>query len=81
MSKGEQNLSGAGSLSFESFGFQKWANRISAKNFAYLLLIPAVIIVLVLGVFPVAYSLGLSLFKYKLNTPHPPRFIGLSNYA
>ena len=61
-------------------GFQKWASRISAGRFAFLLLIPAIVIVVVLGVFPVVYSFGLSFFKYKLNTPHPASFVGLSNY-
>jgi multiple sugar transport system permease protein len=77
----DQKTNGGETVGLGAYGFQRWANRISAKNFAYLLLIPAVIIVVVLGIFPVAYSLGLSLFKYKLNTPHPARFVGLSNYA
>jgi multiple sugar transport system permease protein len=73
--------SNAPMLNASASSFQNWASRISTTKFALLLLIPAIIVIVVLGVFPVLYSLGLSLFKYKLNTPHPPRFIGLANYG
>ncbi len=62
-------------------GLRRWANRISEKGFALLLLFPTLLVVLGLGVFPIVYSLVLSLFTMRLNVPRPPSFAGLANYG
>ncbi|MCL6591503.1 MAG: sugar ABC transporter permease [Firmicutes bacterium] len=61
--------------------FQRRLNRLSEQSFAYLLLSPTIIILVLLGVFPVLYSFGLSFFKYRLNVARPPVFVGLANYG
>lgn len=49
-------------------------------RFAYAMLAPMTLITLGLAIFPVAYSLYLSLHQWRLTRPNPPRFIGLENY-
>ena len=41
---------------------------------------PAVLIVLLVTIFPLIYSLTASVMKFRLIPPTPPRFIGLENY-
>lgn len=49
---------------------------------SWIFLLPASLVLLVTAVAPLCYSLYISFFKYKLNTPHAvPEFIGFDNYA
>lgn len=62
-------------------GLQARLNRMSEKHFAYTLLFPTAFVMVLLGVFPILYSFGLSFFKYRLNMPRPPVFVGFANYG
>jgi multiple sugar transport system permease protein len=42
---------------------------------------PAVLIVLLISIFPLIYSLTTSFMSFRLVPPTPPRFVGLDNYA
>ncbi len=42
---------------------------------------PAVLVVLVVAIFPLVYSLTTSFLSFRLVPPTPPRFVGLDNYA
>ena len=42
---------------------------------------PAVLVVLIVSIFPLVYSLTTSFLSYRLIPPTPPRFVGLDNYA
>lgn len=42
---------------------------------------PAVLVVLVVAIFPLVYSLTTSFLSFRLIPPTPPRFVGLGNYA
>ena len=42
---------------------------------------PAVLVVLVIAIFPLIYSLTTSFLSYRLMPPTPPRFVGVDNYA
>ena len=42
---------------------------------------PALLVVLLVTMFPLVYSLVASFMKYRLIPPTPPRFVGLENYA
>jgi multiple sugar transport system permease protein len=55
-------------------------DRMSEIHFAYLMLTPTIIVMIVLGIFPIAYSIGLSFFRYRLNVAASPSFVGLANY-
>jgi len=48
---------------------------------AWLLCAPAVIAMLLVTAYPIAYALWLSLFRYDLRFPAQREFIGLANYA
>jgi len=50
------------------------------QRLAWLLCAPAVLAMLVVTAYPIAYSLWLSLFRYDLRFPGERRFIGLDNY-
>ena len=50
------------------------------KRIAYLFILPTVIIILIITIFPLIYSLRISLTRYYLPSGIPPRFIGLKNY-
>ena len=56
-------------------------DRISEAGFAYLMLTPTIVVRVVLGSFPIVYSVGLSFFRYRLIVAAPPSFVGLANYA
>jgi multiple sugar transport system permease protein len=49
------------------------------KSFPYLALLPAVALILLVGILPNVYTFYLSLHKYELINP-PPVFIGFENY-
>ena len=42
---------------------------------------PAVLVVLVIAIFPLIYSLTTSFLSYRLMPPTPPRFVGVDNYT
>src|SRR3546814_560347 len=42
---------------------------------------PAVMVVLLVAIFPLIYSLTTSFMSFRLVPPTPPRFVGLDNYA
>jgi len=50
------------------------------RRLAWLLCAPAVLAMLLVTAYPVAYALWLSLFRYDLRFPDQREFIGLSNY-
>jgi multiple sugar transport system permease protein len=50
------------------------------RRLAWLLCAPAVLAMLLVTAYPVAYALWLSLFRYDLRFPGQREFIGLSNY-
>ena len=50
------------------------------EKFAYPLLAPMIIIMLVLVIYPIAATFSYSLKKWKLSKPNDIRFIGLKNY-
>jgi multiple sugar transport system permease protein len=50
------------------------------KNPGLLLILPAVLIMLFVGIFPLFYSLGISFFRWEPKLPGRP-FIGFKNYA
>lgn len=47
----------------------------------YVFIGPAFAVVLLIAIFPLIYSLGISLLSYRLVPPTPVRFVGLDNYA
>lgn len=47
----------------------------------YLLLAPAVIVLLLLTVWPLVYSIGISTTEYKLGATEVAKFVGAANYA
>ncbi|MCL2880413.1 MAG: sugar ABC transporter permease [Treponema sp.] len=57
--------------------------RIGSNRFITLLfLLPSALFLLVTGIIPILYSLGLSFCNYKINRPNTPiQFTGLVNYA
>jgi len=50
------------------------------KRFGLSLVLPAIVIVIIIAVFPLCYALFLSFFKYELATSIPKKFVGLNNY-
>lgn len=60
-----------------------WPRRLIGRGdtlFAYLLNLPALVVVLTLIAYPIAYSFWLSLQKYNLKRPDLRRFIWFANY-
>lgn len=57
-------------------GISIWARR----HPGLLLILPAVLIMLFIGIFPLFYSLGISFFRWEPKLPGRP-FIGFRNYA
>lgn len=53
----------------------------SERRFAYWLIAPAVILMLAVTAYPIAYAVWLSLHRYNLASPNDTKFVGLSNYA
>jgi multiple sugar transport system permease protein len=47
----------------------------------HLFIWPAVLVVLLVAIFPLVYSLTTSFLSYRLIPPTPPRFVGLDNYG
>ena len=55
--------------------------RLSEPSFAFVLNVPALLAIVLLVGYPIAYSAWLSLHRYNLKRPRLFRFIGLENYA
>ena len=47
----------------------------------YAFILPAFLVVLIIGLFPLIYSLTISFMQVRLVPPVPPSFVGLDNYA
>jgi multiple sugar transport system permease protein len=55
----------------------RWLER----NIKLVFPLPAVIFVVVMMVFPIAYTLRLSFYEWSMSAIVPPKWVGLSNYA
>ncbi len=62
-------------------GHARARRRLSTSAFAFLLNSPALLAIILLVGYPIAYSFWISLHRYNLKRPNLFRFIGLSNYA
>lgn len=51
------------------------------KRIRYVFVLPALIFVVVMMVFPIAYTLRLSFTKWSMASLRPPEWVGLSNYV
>jgi multiple sugar transport system permease protein len=55
-------------------------DRSSQRRLAYLLIAPAVILMLAVTAYPIGYAIWLSLQRYNLASPADNKFVGLANY-
>src|SRR6202046_4910217 len=55
-------------------------NRKSDARLAFILVAPAVLLMLAVTAYPIGYAIWLSLQRNNLTTPNDTRFIGLGNY-
>ncbi len=53
---------------------------VQRRRAAWVLIAPAVAVLLALNLFPIVYALYISVHYWTLARPQPPRFAGLSNY-
>lgn len=58
-------------------GVGSWLDR----NIKIVFLLPSVVFVAVMVVFPLVYNAALSFTKWSMSSVEPPRFVGLKNYA
>ena len=56
--------------------FSRWLER----NIKYVFPLPAVIFVLLMMVFPIAYTFRLSFYEWSMSSLVPPTWVGLENY-
>ena len=56
-------------------------DRKSERRLAYLLIAPAVFLMLAVTAYPIGYAVWLSLQRYNLATPDDVAFVGLDNYV
>jgi multiple sugar transport system permease protein len=56
-------------------------DRTSQRRLAFLLISPAVILMLAVTAYPIGYAVWLSLQRYNLATPDDVAFVGLDNYT
>jgi multiple sugar transport system permease protein len=56
------------------------ASQRADRRTVFLLVAPAMLVLLVVNVYPFLYALYISAHTFTLGRPKPPRFIGLSNY-
>src|SRR6266404_3744613 len=56
------------------------ASKRADRRTVLLLIAPAMVVLLVVNVYPFLYALYISAHTFTLGRPTPPRFIGLSNY-
>ena len=52
----------------------------SERRLAYLLITPAVLLMIAVTAYPIGYAVWLSLQRYNLATPDDTSFVGLQNY-
>ncbi|HXO54412.1 MAG TPA: ABC transporter permease, partial [Mycobacterium sp.] len=52
----------------------------SERRLAFLLITPAVLLMLAVTAYPIGYAVWLSLQRYNLATPDDTSFVGLQNY-
>lgn len=50
------------------------------KRFKWIVTLPALLFVLVMMAFPIAYTLRLSFFEWSMSAASPPKWVGLDNY-
>ncbi len=55
-------------------------NKTVARCSGYLFLLPYLLLFFTFLMLPLFYGLGLSLFRWEMLSPAPPKFIGLDNY-
>jgi len=55
-------------------------NRKSERRLAFVLIAPAVILMLAVTAYPIGYAVWLSLLRYNLTSPGDQAFTGLGNY-
>lgn len=55
-------------------------DRRAQKRLAFVLTVPAVVLMLAVTAYPVAYAIWLSLQRYNLASPADTKFVGLANY-
>ena len=55
-------------------------DRSSQRRLAYLLIAPAVVLMLAVTAYPIGYAIWLSLQRYNLASPADNKFVGLANY-
>src|SRR3979409_1930742 len=53
----------------------------SERRLAFLLITPAVLLMLAVTAYPIGYAVWLSLQRYNLATPDDTSFVGLQNYV
>ncbi|MFB9276716.1 carbohydrate ABC transporter permease [Cohnella cellulosilytica] len=53
-----------------------WINR----NLKWMYILPALVFVLVMMLFPIAYTLWISFYEWSMSAVTPPAFVGLDNY-
>lgn len=58
-----------------------WGRMMSPERRGPLLVAPAIIILLVMNIFPLLWSFGLSFFNYRANRLKVPEFRGFDNFA
>ncbi|MCC7210015.1 MAG: sugar ABC transporter permease [Anaerolineae bacterium] len=58
---------------------RRWGNW-RERRFATLLMSPSLIVISLIALFPILYTLLLSMYSYEMVSPLPARFIGLENY-
>ncbi len=56
-------------------------DRASQRRLAYWLISPAVVLMLVVTAYPIAYAVWLSLQRYNLAAPEDTKFVGIDNYV
>jgi ABC-type sugar transport systems, permease components len=54
-----------------------WINR----NLKWLYILPALVFVLVMMLFPIAYTLWISFYEWSMSAITPPAFVGFDNYT
>src|SRR5271170_7924515 len=53
---------------------------LSDRSIAWLFILPTMLLLLAINIFPLIWAIRLSFTGFMANLPHPARFIGLDNY-
>ena len=56
------------------------SNDSEDRRAAFVLVSPAILLLLLLNIFPILFAVYISLHHWSLSSPNPPRFAGLFNY-